>query len=495
MPTKKLTERKSGTRKIKKTNLKRLPKKELKLHFYLMSNQRCALKQELSKMKFPDKILDAFFKIPRELFINKEFQPKAYMNTRLPLDFNKFTPKPSILCQMISLLDIRANNKVLEIGTGTGFNSSIISLLCHNITTVENIKELVLEAKKITDILRLRGVIKNNINLVFGDGNRGYVAHAPYDRIIITSKKMKKLPMDIEKQLKEGGILVAPLKNKIRKYVKKNGRLIGSDGKVGDFSSFSSPRVKGVSLNSLPTDYSGKVKKRDLNQLLAHFEIGKQKCDLFSAIKKSGIRSDTLQAFTSIPREMFMPFQYIEKTYNDRPHPIAFDQTISQPSLVCKMIDFLNLKKADTVLEIGTGFGYNGALLSRLCREVVTMDIVIGLVEGAREVYNFLIERGILSNNLLVLHGDGYRGYPKKAPYDKVIVTCGATGEVPKELINQLSPKGGICVIPIKERHPSGSEYLYRYIKNGSNVKEEELMAVRFVPFLERKGLQTKRIR
>ena len=166
------------------------------------------------------------------------------MNTRLPLDFNKFTPKPSILCQMISLLDIRPNNKVLEIGTGTGFNASIISLLCHNITTVEKIKELVLESKKITDILRLRGIIKNNINLVYGDGNRGYVAHAPYDRIIFTSSKMKKLPLDIGKQLKEGGILVAPLKDKIKKYLKKNGKLIGSDGKVGDFSSFSSQELK-----------------------------------------------------------------------------------------------------------------------------------------------------------------------------------------------------------------------------------------------------------
>ena len=128
-------------------------------------------------------------------------------------------------------------------------------------------------------------------------------------------------------------------------------------------------------------------------------------------------------------------------------------------------------------------------MISKIAKEVVTLDIVLELVEGAREVYNFLIKKGILSSNLLVLYGDGYKGYTQKKPYDKIIVTCGATREVPKELLNQLSD-GGICVIPIKKRHKSGSEYLYRYTKNGNEIKEEELMAVRFVPFLEKKNLK-----
>ena len=178
---------------------------------------------------------------------------------------------------------------------------------------------------------------------------------------------------------------------------------------------------------------------------------------------------------------MFLPRSHLHSAYLDNAVPIGYGQTISQPSLVCKMIDLLELKRTDNVLEIGTGFGYNAALISKLAREVVTIDIIHKLVDKARLLYNFLIKNGVLPNNLTVLHGDGSNGYKHKAPYDKIIVTCGAFNKVPAKLLKQLNSNGGILVVPIKNKHPSGNEYLYRYIKNGDDIKEEEIFAVRFV--------------
>lgn len=479
------TLKKRNSRTIKKSKILRLPKKELKLYYYLMSNQRCSLQDELSRHGFSSKILKSFFSVPRELFIPKRFRNQAYLDKSISIGFKQQTPKPSLICQMISLLELKPNNNVLEIGTGTGFTASIMSLLVHKVITIENIKSLVLEAKKKTDLLKNKKILKRNIELIYGDGEKGYITQGLFDKIILTFGKIKTLPIGLGDQLREGGILIAQLlegdKEYIFKFVKRNNKLIKTRHGLVNISEHTKEQSKNK-------EYFG---KRDLHELLLHFQIGNKKCNLYNSLKQQ-TKEDTLEAFMNVPREMFMPFQYIEKTYNDRPHPIGYDQTISQPSLVCKMIDFLNLKSTDRVLEVGTGYGYNAALISRIVQEVVTLDIVLELVEGAREVYNFLIKKGILSSNLLVLHGDGYKGYPEKKHYDKIIVTCGATGEVPGELLNQLSPNGGICVIPIKKRHKSGNEFLYRYIKNGDEVKEEELIAVRFVPFLEKKELKSK---
>ena len=517
------------SKKIKKMNFIRLPKKELKLNYYKMSNSRCQLKDNLEKIKYSKKILESFFSIPRELFIEDINQEKVYKNVSIK-SRNKIHNKPSFICEMIKQLDVKPYHNVLEMGTDTGFTVSIISQMVKKITIIEKNKPLILEAKKIIDILKGRQILRNNIVLIHGDSNRGYNINAPYDRIILALKDNSKvynsktynnktysktynsktysktynsktynikLPIDIGGQLKEGGIIIAysisQKKEIIHKFIKTNGTLINISlgTKKGHYSTKKSTK-KGTNINlkTIKKDYTGMVNGRNLNELLSHYQIGITKCNLFNSMKGT-ITPPTFNSFINIPRELFMPFQYIENTYIDRPHPMAYNQTISQPSLVCKMIDYLDLKPTDKVLEIGTGYGYNSAILSRICKTVVTMDIVIGLVEGAREVYNFLIKKGILRNNIIVLYGDGYKGYTLEQPYNKIIVTCGADKEVPTELLKQLSPNGGICVIPIKNRAALGREAIYRYTKIGENIKEEKLIGVRFVPF-KKSSIKTK---
>ena len=451
----------------------------------------------INKLNFSKIIKKSFFSIPRELFIDKKYYDKVYFNNPISIGYNQLTTKPSLICEMIKYLDVNPSHNVLEIGTGTGFNASIISTMVKNITSIEIIKPLIFNAKKIIDLLQMKGIIKNNINLIHGDGSEGYKKKAPYDRIIFTAGKQLHLPIGIENQLKEGGIIVIPLlfngREFIFKFIKKHGKMIKYKKISVNFVPLKTSKIKFNNLKIINKDYSGIVNGNNLNELLIYHKIGIQKCNLFNIIKKK-INPKTLISFITIPRELFMPFIYIKNTYIDSPHPLAYKQTISQPSLVCKMIDYLKLKSSDKVLEIGTGYGYNAAILSKLCKKIITMDIIIGLVEGAREVFNFLINKKIIRNNILLVYGDGYKGYPIEKYFDKIIVTCGADGEVPKQLIEQLSPNGGICVIPIKNRVEYGREEIYRYTKNGNNIKEEQLIGVRFVPFIK-KNIKTKIIK
>ncbi len=499
-PSKRLPKSQKKIQKIRKHTYIRFPNKDEKLYYYHIGNDRCNLIELLRKRKINNNIIHAFSKIPRECFVEKKHHFRVYKDIPLPINYKQVTTQPSLICNMLQLLDLRPIDNVLEIGTGTGFNTSIISTMVKNITTMENLKPLIKDAKKIMDILKLRKILKNNITLIRGDGALGYKKNGPYDRIIFAAGNLAGIPDGITEQLKEGGVLVIPIiyykKGKkiehVYKYVKKKGKMTRSRHLGVNFvplTYFDGPQEDFT--NKGPKDYSGIVKKRNLNTLLLHSNLALKRCRLYEVIRRR-IRKDTLNAFMTIPRELFMPFLYIEKTYNDKPHPIGYDQTISQPSLVCKMIEFLNLKKTDRVFEVGTGYGYHASLVSKLSKEVFTMDVILELVEGSREVYNFLIKNKILKNNITFLHGDGNNGYLEKAPYDKILVTCGANKKIPDELLNQLSPNGGICVIPIKNKKTPNKEVLYRYTKNGSNIKEEELMGVRFVPFVKKPSLKTK---
>ena len=488
------------TKKLEESSFKRLPKKNLKLKYYKMGNMRCELLNFLEKNGVQTRILEPIKSIPREFFVESKYFNKVYKNESISLGHKQVSNQPSLICEMIKLCEFKPEHNVLEIGSGTGYNASIISKMVKYITTIEHIKELAMEAKKIFDVLKFKKILGNNITIIYGDGSKGYLKNSPYDRIIVTAGNYGKVPDGLEKQLKEGGILIIPIRlfrdgkrvEHIYKYVKKSGKIERSKHLGVNFVSLKNSNIPLNDITMSSKDFSGIVNGRDLNELYSHFIIGNKRCQLYKMMENQKISPKTLEAFKSVPREMFMPFLYIEKSYNNRPHPIGYDQTISQPSLVAKMIDYLKVKPTDNVLEIGTGYGYHASLVSLLCEHITTMDIVLELVEGAREVYNFLIKNGILKDNILVLHGDGYQGYPEKKPYNKILLTCGAQKKVPDKLIEQLSPNGGICVIPIKNRRESDIETLYRYTKNGTNVKEEALIDVRFVPFKKKEELKTK---
>lgn len=194
-----------------------------------------------------------------------------------------------------------------------------------------------------------------------------------------------------------------------------------------------------------------------------------------------GVRDErVLEAMRTVPREAFLPESLAELAYDDTPLPIEEEQTISQPYIVALMAEALELKPADRVLEIGAGSGYAAAVLSRVAREVYTVERHGSLAGLARERL-----RRLGYGNVQVLHGDGTLGWPEHAPYDAIVVAAGGP-DVPRSLQEQLAP-GGRLVIPIGS-DPRTQE-LIRVRRTGPDQWErEDLGAVRFVPLVGAQG-------
>jgi protein-L-isoaspartate(D-aspartate) O-methyltransferase len=188
-----------------------------------------------------------------------------------------------------------------------------------------------------------------------------------------------------------------------------------------------------------------------------------------------GIRSaSVLRAMRKVPRHEFVPPALRHEAYADRPLPIGYDQTISQPYIVALMTQLLELKGNEKVLEIGTGSGYQAAVLAELTKAVYSIEIVEPLGRRAQEVLKRLGYR-----NVRVRIGDGYKGWPEHAPFDAVIVTC-SPEDVPPALVEQLR-EGGTIVIPVG-RWPD--QTLYRLKKRGRSLEREAITPVSFVPMV-----------
>ena len=178
-----------------------------------------------------------------------------------------------------------------------------------------------------------------------------------------------------------------------------------------------------------------------------------------------------LAAMEEVPRELFLPESVRDDAYADGALPIGEGQTMSQPWIVAFMAQMLELRGDETVLEVGTGSGYGAAVLSRLCRKVVTIERHEALAEAARTA---LAELGY--DNVEVHPGDGRAGMPELGPYDGIAVTATADEQPPAALLEQLNP-GAPMVIPLRRGH---HEHLVR-IRDG---REEQLVPVRFVPLV-----------
>lgn len=193
-------------------------------------------------------------------------------------------------------------------------------------------------------------------------------------------------------------------------------------------------------------------------------------------IRRRGISDPrVLQAFLDVPRHRFVPEAYRDASYSDRPLPIGEGQTISQPYMVARMTEALALSGHERVLEVGTGSGYQAAILAKLCRHVYSIERHRVLSKRAAAV---LAELGI--NNVTLIVGDGSRGYPEAAPYDAIIVTAAAQS-VPQALKEQLA-NGGRLVIPVG---PPMSQILLLIRKENGNYYEESLEPCVFVPLIE----------
>jgi len=178
-----------------------------------------------------------------------------------------------------------------------------------------------------------------------------------------------------------------------------------------------------------------------------------------------------LDAFKKVPRDIFVGEAYKNSAYEDRPLPIESGQTISQPYIVALMTESLELTGKEKVLEIGTGSGYQVAILAELTKEVYTVEIITSLYDKNKK----LLEK---YKNIKMSNHDGYLGWEEHAPYDRIIVTA-APDHIPQPFIEQLKD-GGIMVIPVG--HSSWGQTLYKVIKNGKNIKKIVLCDVAFVP-------------
>jgi protein-L-isoaspartate(D-aspartate) O-methyltransferase len=192
-------------------------------------------------------------------------------------------------------------------------------------------------------------------------------------------------------------------------------------------------------------------------------------------LKPRGIKDErVLAAMAKVPREEFVPADERDGAYEDGPLPIGYDQTISQPYIVAFMTEQLQLKPGDRVLEVGTGSGYQAAILAELVADVYTIEIVEPLAKTAQATLQRLGYK-----NVHVKVGDGYQGWPEEAPFDAIIVTC-APDKVPQPLTNQLK-EGGRLVIPVGERF---AQQLYLLEKKNGQLKESATLPVRFVPMV-----------
>jgi len=193
-------------------------------------------------------------------------------------------------------------------------------------------------------------------------------------------------------------------------------------------------------------------------------------------LKERGIEdSMVLNAMQTVPREVFVPEDLKEQAYNDNPLPIGFDQTISQPYIVAFMTESLELQPEYKVLEIGTGSGYQAAILSRICCEVYTVEIIKELAGRAGEIFEKQ-----LYDNIHIKVGDGHQGWPEQSPFDSIIVTAAGV-DIPTPLISQLKV-GGKMILPLKRNNYEQTLVLVTKIDVDDNIIQKELLPVMFVP-------------
>lgn len=208
-----------------------------------------------------------------------------------------------------------------------------------------------------------------------------------------------------------------------------------------------------------------------------------QETDQFSSAREQMVSSQivargishqaTLQAMRKVPRHLFVPASYASEAYSDRPLPIGYNQTISQPLIVAHMTELARPAKGKKALEIGTGSGYQAAVLAEIVDSVYTIEIVPELARESEARLRMLGYR-----NIVVRSGDGYKGWPEHAPFDIILVTA-AADHIPEPLKEQLA-EGGRLIMPVG--NPATVQQLIVLTKRKGKITEQRLETVRFVP-------------
>jgi len=203
---------------------------------------------------------------------------------------------------------------------------------------------------------------------------------------------------------------------------------------------------------------------------------GADRMEFLLTLRRRGIMdAAVLRAMDDVPRERFVEMSFTDVAYADQALPIACGQTISQPYVVAYMTEQLEVRSHHRVLEVGTGSGYQAAVIARLAREVVSIERYRTLADEAQERL-----RSIGYENVKVVVGDGFSGVPERAPYDRIIVTAAAE-TIPQTLLDQLAADG-IMIMPLGSH--DGSQHIIKITKSVTGTRRENLIPVRFVPML-----------
>jgi protein-L-isoaspartate(D-aspartate) O-methyltransferase len=205
---------------------------------------------------------------------------------------------------------------------------------------------------------------------------------------------------------------------------------------------------------------------------VADFAAQRERMVKEQIVMRGLVTERVLSALRKVPREEFVPAEYRAESYTDKPLPIGYDQTISQPFIVAFMTEELQPQATDRVLEVGTGSGYQAAILAELVAQVYTIEIIEPLAKNAEATLQRLGYK-----NVHVKAGDGYKGWPENAPFDSIIVTC-APEHVPEPLLQQLK-EGGRMIIPVGARF---AQELYLLEKKNGRLEQSAVLPVRFVP-------------
>ena len=209
-------------------------------------------------------------------------------------------------------------------------------------------------------------------------------------------------------------------------------------------------------------------------------EQAEEHMEFLLTLRRRGIGDQAvLRAMDEVPRGRFVEPEFADRAYADQALPIECGQTISQPYVVAYMTEQLALRPHHRVLEVGTGSGYQAAVLSRLAREVVSIERYRTLAEQAR-----VRLKALGYDNVEIVVGDGFAGVPAKAPYDRIVVTAAAE-HLPQTLIDQLADDG-VMILPVGPH--GGSQHIIKLTKSTTGIAREDLIAVRFVPLLPGKA-------
>lgn len=208
-------------------------------------------------------------------------------------------------------------------------------------------------------------------------------------------------------------------------------------------------------------------------------DLPTRKIRLLMELRSAGITDTaTLAALETVPRETFVEQQFLDQAYANSALPISCGQTISQPLVVGLMTQALGLTDRHKVLEVGTGSGYQAAILAKICRRVYTIERHRELLVQAEARF-----KALAIHNITAMVGDGYKGWPAQAPFDRIVCTA-ASRVTPPELVAQLSDEGGIMVLPVGD--PAGlHQEVIRVRKDGKKFHSERMFPVRFVPMVQ----------